>query len=132
MSLDMSSTPYKKWRRLHEKAVQRILLGACPVLHGFPWRPMVSRIPPTLQAQTLELVVLPVSRVEGVGGISMAGGQLRQQNMSTQESKDHRLGLKLAETLGIKREGNLYRTSWGMVTPIRLVRSLRNIIKETK
>ena len=52
--------------------------------------------------------------------------------MSAQESKDHRLGVKLAETLGIKREGNLYRTSWGMVTPIRLVRSLRNIIKETK
>lgn len=52
--------------------------------------------------------------------------------MSAQESKDHRLGLKLAETLGIKREGNLYRTGWGVKTPIGLVRTIRNIIKETK
>lgn len=50
--------------------------------------------------------------------------------MSTQESKDHRLGLKLAETLGIKKSesGNLYRTGWGLITPVRLVRSLRLMI----
>jgi hypothetical protein len=50
--------------------------------------------------------------------------------MSAQESKDHRLGLKLAETLGIKKSesGNLYRTGWGLITPVRLVRSLRLMI----
>jgi hypothetical protein len=48
--------------------------------------------------------------------------------MSSQESKDHRLGLKLAETLGVKKSGNLYRTGWGLITPVRLVRSLRLMI----
>ena len=49
--------------------------------------------------------------------------------MSAQESKDHRLGLQLAEALGIKKSGNLYWTSWGLITPIRLVRSLRLMIE---
>jgi len=52
--------------------------------------------------------------------------------MSTQESIDHRRGLKLAEALGIKKlkDQNLYNTSWGVKTPIGLVRTIRNIIKE--
>ena len=49
--------------------------------------------------------------------------------MSAQELKDHRLGLQLAEALGIKKSGNLYWTSWGLITPIRLVRSLRLMIE---
>lgn len=48
--------------------------------------------------------------------------------MSTQESKDHRLGIQLAEALGVKKSGNLYWTSWGLITPIRLVRSLRLMV----
>lgn len=53
--------------------------------------------------------------------------------MTTKEAAEHRLGQKIAETLGLKRvEGtNLFRTGWGPQTPIRLVKTLRIMLKET-
>jgi hypothetical protein len=47
-----------------------------------------------------------------------------------QKIKDHKIGLQLAEALGLKKSGNLYMTSWGLKTPIGLVRSIRLIVNQ--
>lgn len=55
--------------------------------------------------------------------------------MSPQEIAEHRVGMELIKALGLKKvspSSNLVATSWGYITPIRLVKSLQLALKSVE